>query len=586
MKSDFVLKGERFNKMKARNERFWGSAKRFGEEEYTPNLIAEEEIDVVGLSPKPDRALLSDDIRPVSPRLYESRTDANEVVRYKSTTTMGSPGRYLVNPATVVNKVGMVPEDTRYYHQPSWHPSVPPVNVPHVMGSEYGSSLHDQEYAKRRYGKVSVIINAQSEGMNPLTRLDYDQRYVGPTEEYSFTSEYSINVPQQQEKYARCRNYGKKPEYGDITIEEIGKIPPSYPLPRPVVEHLQYPAAPHPSLQRRYYDEHPLPKRKADENASGSVHVPSGQQSIVGHPETPLSKMAEYCNRESSRSGRPDAEKLPEHEASTGKAIDRPLSQADKLAYKSNNMLKERPRGGRHRSQEVGRNTSSKRIVDEPPVQTIPHVVDEVYPKDLLEEVDKKDGLDSSDDAKYARCSNHGKTSEVKKLSQNRPTVDVVSGSESNTCSPYLIEDQVPQEINNKIGDHPTTVSNPPRAVVDDNSRSHQNSPPVAENAQNQSNEKKRDPKCARCRNHEKTSRLKGHKNDCPYRKCRCKKCILVLQRQEVNAKTVALKRKLEEPCPRPEEVYLERSSSPSSDPVLVPPRSILATTHGMYCYF
>ncbi|GFY48197.1 doublesex-and mab-3-related transcription factor A2 [Trichonephila inaurata madagascariensis] len=436
------------------------------------------------------------------------------------------------------------------------------------MGYEYGSSLHDQEYAKRRYAKVSVIINSQSEGMNPLSRLDYDQHYVGPTEEYAVASEYSINVSSHQEKYARCSNYGKKPEYGDITIEEIGKIPPSYPLARPVVEHLQYPAAPHPSLKRRYYDEHPLPKRKADENVSGSVHVPSGQQSIVGHPETTLSKTAEYCNRESSRSGRPDAEKLPEHEASPGKAINRPLSQADKqLADKRNNMLKERPRDGRHRGQEAGRNTSPKQIVDEPPVQTMPYVVDEVYPKNLLEEADKKDGLDSSDDGKYARCSNHGKTSEGKKLSQNRPTVDVVSGSESNTCSPYPIEDQVPQEIDNDtIGDHPTTVSNPPPADVDDNSRSHQNSAPVAGNAQNQSYEKKRDPKCARCRNHEKTSRLKGHKNDCPYRNCRCEKCILVLQRQEVNAKTVALKRKLEEPCPRPAEEYLDRSSSPSSD--------------------
>ncbi|GFQ81242.1 doublesex-and mab-3-related transcription factor A2 [Trichonephila clavata] len=579
MKSDLVLKGERFNQMmKARNERFWGSAKRYGEEEYTPNLLAEEEIDVVGLSPKPDRASLSDDIQPVSPLLYEGRTDSNETVRYKFTPTLNTPGWY---PVTVVNKVGLVPEDTRYYRQPSWHPSNPPVNAPHVMGYEYGSSLPDQEYAKRRYGKVSVIINSHPEGTNPLSHLDYDQQYVGPTEKYAVASEYSVNVSPHQEKYARCSNYGKKPEYSDITIEEIGKIPPSYPLPRPVVEHLRYPTAPHLSLKRRYYDEHPLPKRKADDNVSGSGHVSSGQQSLVGHPETTLSKMAEYCSRESSRFGRPDAEKLPELEASPGKANNRPLSQADKQsADKSNNILKERPRDGKHRSQEARRNTSPKQIVDEPPVQTIP--VDEVYPKDLLEEADKNDGLDSSDEGKYARCSNHGQTTEGKKLSQNRPTVDVVSGSERNTRSPYPIEDEVPQEINNdEIGDHPTTVSNPPPENVDDNSGGHQNSTPVAGNAQNQSDEKKRDPKCARCRNHEKLSRLKGHKNDCPYRNCRCEKCILVYERQVVNAKTAALKRRPEKPCPS-----LDRSSSPSSDPVLVPPRSTLVITHGMYCYF
>lgn len=52
-------------------------------------------------------------------------------------------------------------------------------------------------------------------------------------------------------------------------------------------------------------------------------------------------------------------------------------------------------------------------------------------------------------------------------------------------------------------------------------------------------------PTCTRCRNHDVTSILKGHKRYCDFIYCHCPKCRNTLKRQKQMAKQTALKRAL-----------------------------------------
>ncbi|GBM09318.1 Doublesex- and mab-3-related transcription factor A2 [Araneus ventricosus] len=635
MKSDIVLRRQHVCRaMEAHSENFWVSGKRYGEENYSPGLLSEEEIDVVGLSPEEEsrkaggrtpseeiRPRLSDprsvdpvskltpversapfldrNYQPAGPGLvpkdicYSAEPVKVHLKRFEPTIVSGPvldrrmSEEKNYQPVPILNSARPMAEQVPHY-RPVWpYPSAPAVGAPIAMPSEYSSDvLQHPNYAEsRHYGKVSVIFNASSERVTSLSHT------VTAGHPYVSASLPPNGYPYVQENYVRCNNHGKVPNYSSVTpAEEAGSR--ISPLSRPTVDSQQYPETP-PQNKRIYYEEEPLRSRKISRysdppnfnkspegNSENLNPLPPSGVGNVKYPEGISVDLKERYNTQPVRHSditrhdhdhpcRDTINAPPENISETMPPLSHPESDVTRNEYVTEQQaVRSSPPQLNYANEpqyenyeHYGKKATWKNNTTANASGDIPSAVSQQYQEDV-QRVTEKSNRDPSQQGNYAKCSNHGNVSETISVSSE----EVHIGSEIEVCSSSASDDRLSQK--DHAGDRPNQDSQTKFGAFENTSQS---SVPKTTSAaslsgqQNKSEEKKRVPTCARCRNHNETAILKGHKIHCPWRTCDCSKCVLVHQRQAVMAKQVALNRKQQDKNPD----ILSPSSLASSDVIL-----------------
>ncbi|CAL1284071.1 unnamed protein product, partial [Larinioides sclopetarius] len=358
------------------------------------------------------------------------------------------------------------------------------------------------------------------------------------------------------------------PNYSNVTPNEEADSRIS-PLARPAVDSQHYPETPAQN-KRTYYEEEPLRSRKisrysdppnCNKSPNGDSEnlnsLPPSDIGIVKYPEDPAVELKERYNMQPVLNNditrhdnlcRDIINESPENIREVMPPLSHPDSDVTRNEYvPEKQVVKSSPAQlnyatehqyenyGHNGKKPIWKNNTTVNAADD-----IPSAVNQQY-QENLQRVSENSTRDLSPQGNYAKCSNHGNVSETLSVSSE----EVHIGSEIEICSSSASEDKLSRK--DHIGDRSNQDSQTKSGNFENTSQS--SAPKTAsassQNAeQNKSEEKKRVPTCARCRNHNETAILKGHKLHCPWRNCDCSKCFLVHQRQAVMAKQVALNRK------------------------------------------